>query len=461
MTEQDLDSFGQKLRQFRLNDGYSQDKVAEKLLKIHARQVPDIEMRLDGNRISKWELAFVDKKGRPRRPGREHVLYLIELFALQLTLESAQAWAAQAGYRLKPSELTAIFTSAVASPGPIIPPPLLPSSHSQRLFGVEAKLAELRQLLQPATEPWLVAIFGLGGLGKTSLAQLLATEMISPDCFQAMAWVSAKQVEFGPGGSAHSLGQPALNEDTLVNSLLAQLSAHPFVSVSLADKITKLIELVQQTPTLIIVDNLETAVDYEALLPLLRRLSRPSKVLITSRISLRGQAGVHSLGLNELPETEALELLRYEGQSRGLTMLAEADETELQRILQVVGGNPLALKLVVGQLGILPLAQVLDNLKVAQGPQNDQFFTYIYWQAWHSLDEAARHALLAMPLLAQGGTFEHLRVVSELEPADLMPALTELVKRSLVDVRGTLVEPRYAIHRLTETFLLTEVIKWQ
>jgi hypothetical protein len=42
-----------------------------------------------------------------------------------------------------------------------------------------------------------------------------------------------------------------------------------------------------------------------------------------------------------------------------------------------------------------------------------------------------------------------------------MPALTELVKRSLVDVRGTLVEPRYAIHRLTETFLLTEVIKWQ
>jgi hypothetical protein len=126
-----------------------------------------------------------------------------------------------------------------------------------------------------------------------------------------------------------------------------------------------------------------------------------------------------------------------------------------------VGGNPLALKLVVGQLGVLPLAQVLDNLKAAQGPRNDQFFTYIYWQAWNSLDEVARRALLAMPLLAQGGTFDHLRVVSELAPADLMPALTELVKRSLVEVRGTLAEPRYSIHRLTETFLLTEVIKWQ
>jgi hypothetical protein len=35
------------------------------------------------------------------------------------------------------------------------------------------------------------------------------------------------------------------------------------------------------------------------------------------------------------------------------------------------------------------------------------------------------------------------------------------VNRSLVISRGDLEERRYSIHRLTETFLLNEVLKWQ
>ncbi|NIP25291.1 MAG: hypothetical protein GWN55_14600 [Phycisphaerae bacterium] len=40
-------------------------------------------------------------------------------------------------------------------------------------------------------------------------------------------------------------------------------------------------------------------------------------------------------------------------------------------------------------------------------------------------------------------------------------ALDELVALSLVEVGGELERRRYRIHRLTETFLLTEVTKWQ
>lgn len=44
---------------------------------------------------------------------------------------------------------------------------------------------------------------------------------------------------------------------------------------------------------LVVVDNLETTADYQSLLPLLQQLANPSKFLLTSRHSLRGQANVY------------------------------------------------------------------------------------------------------------------------------------------------------------------------
>jgi hypothetical protein len=103
---------------------------------------------------------------------------------------------------------------------------------------------------------------------------------------------------------------------------------------------------------------------------------------------------------------------------------------------------------------------VLANLREARGKTIDDLYLYIYWQAWRALDETSRRALLVMPL-AQGGTLAQLTAVSELDLNDLNDALDHLVRLSLVEVGGDLEQRRYRIHRLTETFLLNEVVKWQ
>ncbi len=87
-------------------------------------------------------------------------------------------------------------------------------------------------------------------------------------------------------------------------------------------------------------------------------------------------------------------------------------------------------------------------------------YTYIYWQAWQMLTPASREVLLMTPL-AQNGSFEQLLALSQLDPADLSQAIQQLARLSLLQISGGLAVPRYAIHRLTETFLLNEAIKWQ
>jgi hypothetical protein len=153
-------------------------------------------------------------------------------------------------------------------------------------------------------------------------------------------------------------------------------------------------------------------------------------------------------------------LLRHEAGVRLIPALATASETQLESIYQVVGGNPLALKLVAGQTRLLPLSQILDNLKQARGKKVEALYTYIYWQAWHALDLLSQQVLLLMPL-AQDGDLAQLAAVSQLDLDQLNEALENLVSLSLVEVRGDLGEVYYRIHRLTESFLLTEVTKWQ
>jgi hypothetical protein len=328
------------------------------------------------------------------------------------------------------------------------------------LFGVEERLNSLLERLLSTNVPWLVSIEGLGGIGKTALANAIVRRLELTSRFHDTAWVSAKPQDFFPGIGLEEKTAPALTVDMLIDALLEQLGQAASLAQSPQEKRVALIQLLKQASYLIVIDNLETIADYQALLPLLWEITNPSKVLLTSRHSLRAYPNIFCHTLAALNQVETFNLIRYEAGMRGLLMLAEAIEAQLQPIYQVVGGNPLALKLVVGQTAFLPLAQVLDNLKAAYGKNISDLYTHIYWQAWYMLDNAGQQTLLIMPL-AQEGTLKQLLALSRLESAQLHQALQQLATLSLVQVEGGLDERRYSIHRLTETFLLNEAITWR
>ncbi len=333
---------------------------------------------------------------------------------------------------------------------------LPPETH---LFGIDSKLNTLLGEVLAAEAPWLLSIEGLGGLGKTALANALIRHPELSSRFEAIAWQSAKQRDFLPGLGLTETETPALTVDNLIDALLEQFDQSALLTRPPQEKKSALIRLVKQTPYLIVIDNLETLIDYQTLLPLLRDLVNPSKILLTSRHTLRTHPDVFCLSLTALEQSEAFALIRYEARTRGLTMLAEADPGHLQRIYDVVGGHPLALKLIVGQTAILPLSRVLEGLQAAEGQPTADLYSHIYWQAWQLLTDAARQTLLVMPL-AQEGSLEHLQTLSRLEDADLYQAIHHLVTLSLLQIEGELDERRYTIHRLTETFLLNEAITW-
>ena len=331
---------------------------------------------------------------------------------------------------------------------------------SQHLFGIGTASSHLYQALSTQSHPWLVAIYGMGGLGKTTLANKITRDFIASSLFSDIAWVSAKQEEFLVGDGIAETGRPALDKDSLISSLYEQLALGENLNISAQEKLVALNQRLKEKPHLIVIDNLETAIDIQEIIPQIRELSNPSKFLITSRFALTNHRDVYAYNLSELSQEDTLALLRYEAASQGINPLANATDEQLQQIFDVVGGNPLALNLVIGQLSFLPLKQVLNSLKEAEGKRIDALYTYMYWQAWNMLSDEGKQLFLAMPTV-QNGTFSQLSIASMLETDILQTTLADLMSLSLIQLSGDIEEPRYRLHRLTETFLMNEVLKWQ
>ena len=333
-----------------------------------------------------------------------------------------------------------------------------------RLFGVDDKLAELRTALTTRDCPRLVAVVGIGGIGKTALADAAVRPLSVSPTFADIAWVSARQERFTlwDGLQESPQGTPALTVEALLDAIIEQFDFLDLARHPLAQKQDHLRARLKVQPYLVVVDNLETAADYRALVPDLQSLANPTRFLLTSRHSMHDYPGVHNLHLDELSTADSLALMRHEAGERGLADVASAPDHTLLQVYEVTGGNPLALKLLMGQMHTLSLSRVVDDLRQARGQRVLELYRFIYWRSWHLLDDQARRVLTAMPLVAEsGGGLAHIAALSELAEEPLAAALKQLATLCLVNVLGTVEARRYSIHRLTETFLLNEVLKWQ
>lgn len=330
------------------------------------------------------------------------------------------------------------------------------SQGTKQLFGTQAAHDALHTHLLAPTRPWLVAIDGIGGIGKTALAQELLNDLSNASYFKQVAWVSAKQEEFQPNRGTQPIDNPAIDAEQLIDSILKQLVSIKQTPSTPAAKEELLQQILAEKPTLIVVDNLETVADYEALIPTLRAFANPSKFLITSRYSLVHEPDIYSQTLSELSQQDVLNLLRHEATMRGIRGLADADEETLAQIYAVAGGHPLTLNLILGQLNFLPLDHLLNTLQHTSSQRAEELYTYIYWQTWQLLDQSSQQLFCTMPLL-QNATYAQLCAITQLPVETLQSALVKLINLSLLRVDGDLFEPRYVLHRLTETFLTNEV----
>ena len=330
----------------------------------------------------------------------------------------------------------------------------LPPPTYSRLFGVDELRQSLITKLDAAKAPWVIALVGMGGLGKTAVCNAVTRTLIHQHKFTRIAWIKTEP--------AHSIsGQPeppSLTYEKILNALLGQLFPGLKPITSLAEREVKLRQALKSDRYLVIIDNLEAAEDTSFLLNHLNEMANPSKFFLTTRTRAAKQAAVLDVTMESLSFADSAALMRHQAKETGVTAVAEATDADLRHIYEQIGGNPFALKIVVNLLDMLPLSRLLSGLVTNHPDGVMAMYKHIFWQTWQTLSENGRKLLQAMPLTMEPADVEYLLTISGLSENELWPAIEELRQRSLLEIEGGLHEKLYGIHRLTDTFLRTEII---
>jgi LuxR family glucitol operon transcriptional activator len=341
----------------------------------------------------------------------------------------------------------------------------LPAPTNSTFVGREAEIIRLLELLSPDHSAHLISIAGIGGVGKTSLAVECARRCLAASChsldssglsmgvptFDVFIFVSAKLVYLEPFGLLERFG-PARSLQDILQQIADVLGDVDLAGASFTEQITllkKRLGGVQSNPTqrrtLLIIDNLETVENQQAVLSFLYDLPRWVKVVITTREQLM----FVPVRLTAMPEPEGLKLIEYEAQEKGVSLGLD----DRQSLYQATGGVPVAIHYAIGQIANgYPLAGMLQGIKQSTG-EVARFCFETTVQALRGM--AAHDLLMAIALFPAPVLCEVLFQVAaaEPDPEQLQEGLAQLCRLSLVNQT----EDRYSMLPLTQEYAYAEL----
>jgi hypothetical protein len=127
-----------------------------------------------------------------------------------------------------------------------------------RFVGRADELSELQRWFDdPLSHRW--AVVGAGGLGKSALAYAFAEEIRSaaPQPYQLVTWMSAKRRRFDEGQVVSIADPDFCNLDTALSHLLMLYGWHEEAELPLEKKRVRAIELLNEFPALVVVDDID------------------------------------------------------------------------------------------------------------------------------------------------------------------------------------------------------------
>ncbi|MBC2934720.1 BTAD domain-containing putative transcriptional regulator [Nocardioides sp. zg-1228] len=297
------------------------------------------------------------------------------------------------------------------------------------LLGREQDLARLRSALAASR---LVTVLGPGGIGKTSIAQVLARESVLPHVHVV------ELVGVGAGDDVVVAVGAALGVRGSVTTRLALTPAEQ------ADVRSRLAQELDSGPTLLVLDNCEHVLEPVAsLVAFLLATTRDLQVLATSRAPLR-LAAERVVPLTQLSPDDARELfVRRASATRPDAVL---DPAIVADVVDRLDGLPLAVELAAARVRTMTVPEVaaaLDDRLTALSsrerstPDRHRTLAAVIGWSWDLLTAAEQRALAWLSVFQDGFDRAAATAVLGRDGPDLVDALVEQSMLVLVDDGAT------------------------
>jgi WD40 repeat protein len=279
----------------------------------------------------------------------------------------------------------------------------------------------------------LVAVVGMGGIGKTMLVTQLAQQLAQTEQFEIVIWRSLRQAP------------PLIN---LLTDLMQAIAPEEPLSLVLDAAMRQLLEQLRRLRCLLILDNVEAVLssselvgtyrsgyeNYGWLFQQLGEGRHQSSVLLTSReipeevvVQEGATAPIRLLRLGSLSISEGEAILA----AKGLAIAAE--QPQFQKLIERYQGNPLALKMVA-----MPLKELFANNISTFLAQETLLFKDIrdlLARQFNRLNAIERQVMFWLAINREAVTAAQLQadLLPSVSQVELRDALVSLDRRSLIE----------------------------
>jgi len=308
----------------------------------------------------------------------------------------------------------------------------------------------LTHALKPGARAAITGVVGMGGIGKTELAKVVA-HRVARRYRDGVLWADCGDERLTDVADrwAHAL-EPSMEK----------LSGDDFPAKAASWR-----GLISGREALLIFDNVQPGQEIEPLFP---PPGSRSTVLITTRHADHpALRGIEPLRLDQFTPAEAMDLAeRVLGREA-----ARAQRDEAQRLFELVGYLPLAVSIALSLAKangwkLSELSQKLEQagaIRVLKDPDRERSLRATFRTAWENLSDELQRAFACLAVFNQGPSFDTWAMadVLDAEEREARALLNRLAGRSLLTPVG---DGRWSLHPLLREFaaekLPAEDVAW-
>ncbi|XP_048319698.2 disease resistance protein RPV1-like [Ziziphus jujuba] len=203
-----------------------------------------------------------------------------------------------------------------------------------QLIGIEKHIKEIESLLSNGTKAvCIMGIWGMGGIGKTTLAIYLFHNLSSSNNFEACCFLWNVREEYGRFGLDHLRRK-------LVSNLLNVEANVKLDTLGVASPFN--LYRIRRKKVLVVLDDVDRSIQLDALVEGYRQLSCGSRIIVTTRNKqVLVKEADYIYKVERLNHIESLKLFHLHAFSKNSTAV---DDKMVLEVINYANGNPLALK---------------------------------------------------------------------------------------------------------------------
>ena len=314
-----------------------------------------------------------------------------------------------------------------------------------RIFGRDAIAQQLIDRLRTARQP--VVIKGFGGIGKSTVAQLIRSRCKEQQLFNFIVWIDLRMY------SSSAKGDDLLHRvfEEIVRNTNLNLTYEPAIDDQIEAVTNQLLN--SNSRHLLIFDNYESILHAETstqatkLAKFINAISKKIAVLITTRETLNVTRPIVR-ELERLDSKASYSLISQRSEDLGFKL----PDQRISTIIEMCHGIPKVIEAVISLCESLPVEEIRQQLAKVNIPleQSDEVYGYLFQQSWSKLTDTEKKTLLAMVFFTGHAVYNALKETAGINDSDFSSCVQRLRAMSLLATPDRPDGKVYSIHPLTQ-----------